>query len=55
MILYLDASALVKRYVQERGSEEVVARCPGGHDRDSAYLSCGSRRGTGQGRAYRCD
>ena len=25
MILYLDASALVKRYVTERGSEEVIA------------------------------
>ena len=25
MILYLDASALVKRYVKERGSQEVIA------------------------------
>jgi len=29
VILYLDASALVKRYVAERGSDEVIALTAG--------------------------
>ena len=52
MILYLDASALVKEYVEERGSDEVVgivARAT--HDRDCADQS---RRGRGGTRARQC-
>ena len=40
MILYLDASALVKRYVAERGSDEVIALIAGA---DAAATSLVSR------------
>ena len=40
MILYLDASALVKRYVAERGSDEVIALMAGA---DAAATSLVSR------------
>ncbi|MCM8614130.1 type II toxin-antitoxin system VapC family toxin [Accumulibacter sp.] len=39
MILYLDASALVKRYVAEAGSAEVAALIDGAHSVSTALIS----------------